>query len=358
MKKILLYIDNMLYGGANRVMANLANHFCESEHETILVNDRPYDEECPGYAINGSVKRYYLDTGSRNMLRRTAIRLKKLRKIIKSERPDVVLSFMAGPNTRMLMSTIGLPAKKVVSVRNDPYKEYGSGIKRIFANSLFKLADGVVFQTDEAAEYFSEGIQAKSKVIFNPVNMKFYEKQWHPGGHNIVVVGRLQSQKNPLLVLRAFAKIANSLSGITLDYVGEGKLKAELQDSAVKFGVSDRVHFLGKREDIDSILEQACIYVLCSDFEGMPNALMEAMTVGIPVISTNCPCGGPRALIKERIQGILVPCGDVDALASEMERLINDKSYQVDMSVAERKRSEDFRPDRILAEWDSFLFTD
>ena len=355
MRKILLYIDNMLYGGANRVMANLANYFSAQGYEVILINDRPYDKEHPGYSINKAVKRYNLDAEKHRIIVRTMNRLVKLRCIAKKEKPDVILSFMAGPNIRMLVATTGLKIKRVVSVRNDPQKEYGLGIKRGLVNLLFRMADGVVFQTQDAAAYFSEKIQAKSKVIFNPVNDKFYSKKWQYGGKNIVIVGRLQPQKNPMNALQAFARIAKTIPEYDLAYIGEGSLKAELEAYAVQEGLAERVHFLGKRDDIDSILECSAMYVLCSDFEGMPNALMEAMAVGIPVISTDCPCGGPRTLIKEELQGVLVPCRRSDLLAKEMERLIQNRDLQLLMSDAERARAKEFMPQKILTEWSEYL---
>lgn len=358
MKKILLYIDNMLYGGANRVMANLANHFSDQGYEVILINDRPYDKERPGYSINKQVKRYYLDIENHLFIVRTMNRLVKLRDIAKKEKTDVILSFMAGPNIRMLVATTGLKIKRVVSVRNDPQKEYGLGIKRGLVNLLFRMADGVVFQTQDAAAYFSKKIRAKSKVIFNPVNEKFYSKKWQHGGKNIVIVGRLQPQKNPMNALRAFTRIAKAIPEYDLVYIGEGELKVELEAYAAQAGISERVHFLGKRDDIDSILECSAMYVLCSDFEGMPNALMEAMAVGIPVISTDCPCGGPRTLIKEELQGVLVPCGRSDLLAEEMERLIKNRDLQLLMSEAERTRAKEFMPQIILTKWSEYLLNE
>lgn len=358
MKKLLLYIDNMLYGGANRVMANLANYFSGLGYDIVLVNDRAYSKELSGYAVNEAVKRYYLDEGRKNLLKKTVHRITQLRSILKTEKPDIALSFMAGPNIRMLTASMGLSVKKVVSVRNDPEKEYGTGLWKPFMNLLFRQADGVVFQTNDAANYFSKGIRKKSKVIFNPVNEKFYERKWRPGGKNIVVVGRLQPQKNPMNVLQAFAQIAGAIPDVSLDYIGEGELKAELVAYAEQSGLTERVRFLGKREDIGSILEGAVMYVLCSDFEGMPNALMEAMAVGVPAISTDCPCGGPRSLIQNNMQGVLVPCRRSDILAEEMKKLLHDQKCQLLMSDEERKRAIEFKPAKILAEWSDYLFDD
>ena len=167
--------------------------------------------------------------------------------------------------------------------------------------------------------------------------------------------GKTPASKKPHECASGIHKDREGNPEYDLVYIGEGELKVELEAYAAQAGISERVHFLGKRDDIDSILECSAMYVLCSDFEGMPNALMEAMAVGIPVISTDCPCGGPRTLIKEELQGVLVPCGRSDLLAEEMERLIKNRDLQLLMSEAERTRAKEFMPQIILTKWSEYL---
>ena len=336
-KKILFYIDCMQMGGANRVMANLVDYFDTKEYE-----------------VSASVDRVYLKN-SDNRLLKNYIRMRELRSIIKSEKPDTVVSFMGPPNIRLLLSTIGLNTKKIVSVRNDPYFEYGKGIRKIVVNILFLLADGCVFQTDEAKQYFLNRIKNKSIIIYNPVNEKFYKTKRVDIKKEIVVIGRLQKQKNPMIAVKAFARVANDYPDYKLVFYGDGELRSEIESFSKDKGLSDRIVIKGRVDDVELRLSQAAIYILCSDFEGMPNALMEAMAVGVPAISTDCPCGGPRTLIGKENQGILVPCGDDNAISNAISDILNSKSLQEEMSKSERERAKDFVPQKILKAWESYL---
>lgn len=167
MNKLILYIDNMNRGGAQRVMANLCEHYAAMKIEVILVNDYPPDGKKTTYDLSSGIRREYLqDKYQRNPIINNIVRINRLRQLIIKEAPDIVLSFLGGPNTRMLISTMGLPIKKVVSVRNDPNKEYGNRtVVKAFTRWLFTNADGCVFQTNEAAEYFTKETQEKGRVI-------------------------------------------------------------------------------------------------------------------------------------------------------------------------------------------------
>lgn len=358
MRKILLYIDNLYLGGAQRVMANLADHFKKIGLEVAMVNDFNPQSDKKAYPIDGSIKRYYLGFETNGKITKQIHRICELRKIILSEQPDVVLSFLGPTNLRLLISTIGLSAKKFVSVRNDPYREYGSGIKRKIARSLFRLADGCIFQTEQAAQYFSSGVQEKSRVIFNPVAEAFYNIDRSNVKKEIVAIGRLQQQKNPMMLLEAFGKIAYLYKDYQLIYYGEGELQLGLEERSKELGIREKVVFAGQTSNIPEKLNTAGIFVLSSDFEGMPNALMEAMAAGVPVIATDCPCGGPRSLITSPKEGILVPCGDVDAMAIALNELLQSENLRNEMERYEKLRANSFRPECINQKWEQFLFSD
>lgn len=353
-EKLLLYIDAMSMGGANRVMANLAEYFCKIGLQTMLVNDVCLNPESE-YKLPPDVKRVFLQREKVGKILKNILRVLDLRRLIKKERPDTIISFMGPPNIRMLIASFGLKAKKVVSVRNDPNFEYGTGLKRLVTAVIFKLADGVVFQTKDAAAYFPKSIRKKSKIIFNPVNPKFYDYHWRPGGTEIVVIGRLQSQKNPMNVLRAFESIHKKIPRYTLGFYGEGELKPELEGYARKAGIADKVNFHGRIDNVERVLENAALFVLCSDHEGMPNVLMEAMAVGVPSIATDSPCGGSRALIENDDQGVLIPCRDSEKLAESIMDILFNNTKQMRMSEAAAKRSYDFAPEKVLAEWKRFI---
>ena len=154
----MLYIDSMQFGGAQRVMNNIAEYYINRNVHVVLINDiTPSDIE-PEYALDDRIERYYLDEG-RTVQKKNYYRIRKLRALIKQIRPDAVLSFLGPPNIRMLVASFGLSVKKFVSVRNDPNQEYGIGIRKFIAKCLFGLADGCVFQTSDAAKYFPKHVQ-------------------------------------------------------------------------------------------------------------------------------------------------------------------------------------------------------
>ena len=353
MKKIFLYIDILRRGGAQRVITNIANYLCYSGYEVQLIRDIPPDVEHDEYALQNSIKVHVLDDKKRKGFAKQYIRIKKLRNLISEERPDLILSFLGHPNIRMLIATLGLSVVKVVSVRNDPNYEYGNGVRCILAKALFYLADGVVFQTKDASKYFPSKVQSKSTIIPNPVNKKFYDVvRQHEEGLEIVNVGRLQPQKNQQLLIDAFHKIEDDFPDAKLFIYGDGVLKDSLHKQE-----KSNIRLMGNIEGIENILASATIFVLSSDFEGMPNALMEAMAAGVPCISTDCPCGGPRFLIQNEEQGILVPCGDVDALANAMRKLLKNEEFRNQMGRAAKSRAEAFREEVVMNDWIAYLET-
>lgn len=355
MKKILFYIDSMQMGGANRVIANLVEYFFKLGKEVILVNDINPEKDILEYKIPNEITRKYLDTEKKGRLKKNILRITRLRRIIKEEKPDIVLSFMGPPNERMILATLGLNIKKIVSVRNDPYREYGKGIKKIIANFLFSFADGCVFQTEEARGYFKKAIQKKSIIIFNPVNKKFYNQKLLQEKKYILMVGRLQPQKNPHLLLEVFFEIEDKYKDFKLLFCGDGELKESLNKKVVERNLQERVIFCGQVNNIEKYLSETSVYVLSSDYEGMPNALMEAMAVGVPVIATDCPCGGPRALIENEKQGILINCRDRKSLRENLEKLLNNKELRERMRIESKKRAEKFQPKIIFEEWRKYL---
>lgn len=354
--KIILYIDVMYRGGAQRVMSILANYFSSKKFDVVLITDFYSNDNKKEYVLSKDIKRIALQTNNQgNILIKNFTRIINLRRIIKEENPNIILSFLGRPNIRMLLSSIGLKIKKVVSVRNDPIKEYGNNIfKRIITNLIFLLADGYVFQTSDAKEYFLKKIQKKSKIILNPVDDKFYDMKLIKNRHNIVTVGRLEPQKNHKLLLDAYSEIVKEYPQEDLIIYGDGSLKQELENYALKKNISKKVHFKGNVENIEDKLNTAKVFILTSDYEGMPNALMEAMAIGVACISTDCPCGGPRTLIENNSQGFLFPCNDKKKLITAIKKVLDGNFIEIGANA--KLRAEEFRTNKIMKEWEEYLF--
>lgn len=353
--KILFYINVLSGGGAERVIANLSNQFANDNTEVVLVTTYSTNNE---YYVNDKVIRINLESSpstENNRIKKNISRITRLRKVIKEQKPDVVISFMEEPNFRNLIATIGLPVKRIVSVRNDPTKEYAGKLGDLIAFHLMPKADGCVFQTLDACEYFPVKLQKKSKIICNAVKEDFYSTERKIVDGKIINVGRLSSQKNQRILIEAFSRISNKYLNATLDIYGDGALKEELNKQINDYRLSERVKLKGNSSNISQPLSQADIFVLSSDFEGMPNALMEAMAVGIPCISTDCPCGGPKMLFDGEKNGILIPVGDVDKLSDALDLLLSNKDKKLSLASNAKIRANSFKPDEIYSEWKSYV---
>ncbi|PWJ88086.1 glycosyltransferase involved in cell wall biosynthesis [Oceanotoga teriensis] len=352
-KKILFYMNTINRGGAERVLTNLANRFSENYDVVFTTSFETVKE----YDLKKSIKRLNLEDGDEggNFFAKNMRRLFRLRKIIKLENPDLVISFLAEPNFRSILATRFLKVKNIISVRNDPNREYPNFVYRFFAKILYPKADGCVFQTEDAKSWFSEKIQKKSKIILNQVDEKFYNVKNDEKRSNIVTVGRLQEQKNHNILIKAFSKIVDKFPDEKLLLYGDGDKKEELMNLVKSLNLEDRVFFMGVKENIEEEIKNAKIFVLSSDYEGMPNALMEAMVLNIPVISTDCPCGGPKYLINHGEDGFLFKVGDVEELVVYLTKLLENDKLLDKFSNNLKIKSKDFTPDKIFKDWEDYV---
>lgn len=352
--KVLFYINRLNGGGAERVISQLANFFSGNGDKSILVTSFRSDNE---YELNEGVTRYSLEDEEivQSRLMRNATRIKKLRAIIKSEGPDVVLSFMQEPNFRALVAGFGLPCKVVVSVRNDPAREYAGKIGGFVGKFLMPLlADGCVFQTHQAMEWFPARLRRKSRVIPNAVNPVFFETDKSGVNSYWVAIGRLTEQKNYPMMLKAFAAVRMDFPDECLRIYGEGPMRSDLQRMVYALGLSDGVALCGRTSDVPAVLADAKGFLMSSDYEGMPNALMEAMAVGLPCVVTDCPCGGPGELIADGTNGALVPVGNSRAMADQIKRLLVEDNVG-NMTSAASESMKAYLPDKVFKAWKAYL---
>ena len=345
MKKIILYINSIHRGGAERVMVNLANQLVREGNDCILVTSFRDSWE---YPLDPKIRRISLfETPISNYIIRNIRLVMGLRRIVKKEKPDTILSFMAEPNFRSLIACFGIRVKKIISVRNDPEKEYPFLFTKLLAKTLFNTANHVVFQTENAKLWFPKSIQKKSSILLNPVDEIFYLTRYNGVRKDIVTTGRLVPQKNHELLIRAYAKVSEELEDNLYIY-GDGPLKGYLSELIHKLNLDDRVFLPGTIKNVAETIKSSRLFVLSSDYEGLPNSLMEAMALGIPCLSTNCPCGGPKDLINE---DYLFAKGDELGLASLLSKTKKlsffDNNYKVDV--------ESFRPCNIYKDWFSVL---
>ena len=353
MKKILFYISTLRSGGAARVMVNLANAFAGAGYTVTLVTNFKDEHE---YAFSDSVHRICMEgeeskagTLVKNLRRCTA-----LRRIIRKERPDACVSFMRENNFRLILSSFFLPSRTYVSVRSDPKMEYRGKVSRFLMRLLFPFADGCILQTGDALRWMPRRIQKRSRVIPNIVDERFFHGQRaeHPEG--ILSVGRLTGCKRHDLMLEAYASLAENVTD-DLYFYGDGEELEALQSLADRLGIADRVHFEGHISSLVPVYEKAKLFIMASDFEGMPNALLEALACGVPCISTDCPCGGPKEILQDGM-GTLIPMGDATALADAMKSLLTDERKQQAYSHTAQTAMQAYRTEKVWQQWCDFLF--
>lgn len=332
-KKVYLFTTlSLTGGGTERVAAVLPSKLADIGYETHLIVYRKADKE---YPISSKLRVHYLDEGwaSGNPIARLQRNVKALKALIQEIKPDVILNLVGDMSLyQMYLAARGSGATFVASVRNHPHKAYQSmrlgWIKNQIHLALVRKADVCFMQTKEQLDFFNEKVKQKSFVLANPVDDSFLEASYEPREkiRRIVTLGRLGQQKNHKLLIEAFAEVCRrnpDIQDIELCIYGEGEEKANLEAHARKLGIGAKVSLCGRTTNPVKTLQEHDVFVLSSDYEGMPNALMEAMAVGIPCISTDCPTG-PADMIQDKENGLLVPMRDSNLLASAIGFMIED----------------------------------
>lgn len=351
---IMFCLGSMMKGGAERVVSQLANKFAEEGNDVSIVVTTLRTQ---GYKTNDRVKLLALEYGECNFIKRTFLRIVKLKKIIRRERPNVIIAFLPEPSLRVLLANLLNRKKIIVSVRNDPNAEFDSFFKRTVARILYKRSNGVVFQTEDARDWFQKSIQKKSTIILNPLSDEFLVQPFDgQRKKEIITVGRLVKQKNQRLLIDAFAVLNKRKPGYVLKIIGSGNMEQELKKYVDDEHLSNKITFLGEVQDVKKELYDAALFVLSSDYEGMPNALLEALAMGVPAVSTDCPCGGPKFLMQNYPMRALVKVNERKKLADCMEKMLS-------ITDDERKKINNFASiiqektnnNRIIGEWRDYI---
>lgn len=348
---ITVFIAHMSLGGAQRVCYNLIDWIqCNTDakvHLVICTKDVTGDVSFDLSHISHS----YLPHGTVKII-------SSLRKEVKTHKTDILLTMGVPSAIYSVPASIGLGVKHVISERNDPAHFAGSNLTKILSRLLMRCADGYVFQTKEAQAFYGGNIAKHSTIIPNPLFIDkniIDESDTGKGEKIIAATGRLNKQKNHPLLIKAFKLIHEKHPDYKLIIYGEGPERNRNEVLVKELGLNDCVLLPGAINDVIKTIRNASIYVLSSDFEGMPNALMEAMAVGLPCISTDCPCGGPRELIENGITGILVPVCDEKSLSEAMLWMIENPTEAKAMGQKAMSILESHSVERICKYWYDYL---
>ena len=350
--KITFLLASLGAGGAERVVSLLANKLVERGHLVEIICLKFNDVY---YQTDSRVKVTLAMQQTKNRL----TELLWLRKYIKKEKPDVVIPFTEGVYCFTILSLLGTGIPIIASERLDPSAM--SSTRKLLKKLLLPYAEWLVVQTQSIKEYFPQSIQKKTSIIYNPVVTEVFReidngqlKIENEGKLNrIISVGRLYPQKNQEMMIRAFAKVADKFPGWQLVIFGEGPLRAELEFLVSSFKLEGRVLLPGRTEHVIEELRKSKIFCMSSDYEGMSNSMIEAICVGLPIVTTDV--SGVKELVENGVNGFVIPCGDEKKLSIVFEKLMNNRQLIKDFSKYSYAKRELFKIDSIVEQWEKLI---
>lgn len=338
--KIVFVLPDMPGGGTERVVALLANEYIKMGYEVSILLFAgsqvayPLDERieivCAGEVSDGSL----------------FLRIKRLiymRKFYKQNAGCTIFAFSAMGAVFSVVSAAGIRHKIIVSERNDPSRYEHQKIR----NWAYGKADKLILQTEDMKHYFPSAWKERMAVIPNPVSDDIPLPYEGERKKRIVSAARLQPQKNQRLLLTAFADFLKDYPDYELHLFGIGELESDLKELANKLGIEKKVCFRGFSKRVREEMLDSAMFVLSSDYEGISNSMIEALAIGVPVISTDCPVGGSRMYIEDGVSGLLTPVGDGKALTRAMKRVAGDKEFAEKLSINGRKVKEKYHISKI-----------
>lgn len=359
--KILFIIPTLGTGGAERVATILANHFVKKHVVEFFVMEKS-TVEC--YPVDPIIKinEVGIEVRRGNKFRAVVnfcVTLMRQRNVllmkIKEYKPDIVISFL--PKADMLVYTIYRKNgfRWISSERNDPMSR--NKIEGLLLNHIYKKADMIVCQTNKISEFYkSKGIK-HTTVIRNPIILSDSEKtELGISFRYLITVGRLDRQKNYEMLIQAFSKVKSEMAcPEKLLILGAGPEEEKLKRLIKKLDMSSEIMLLGRKNNVFDYLRSAEAFVMSSNYEGLPNALIEAMAVGLPVISTDFFTGAAAELIDES-NGFLVPVGEMEKMKIAISKMITvSQENRLSMGCSSLKKVKEMNVTKIVEEWNYLM---
>lgn len=312
----------MTSGGAERVIAQLANYFTEQNIDCRIITTENQEVM---YSLNEKVDVLSIGRKSNNKVIDRILRYKKIRSVVQENKPDVVLTMPEDTGIYAILALIGTGIPVYVSERNNPWVMPNVKITRILRKVAYPFAKGIIFQTQMAKSFFPEYIQKKGFVLQNPVDSSRIPNPYIGKRKKVfAAVGRLEPQKNFPMLIKAFSEFHKEEKDYKLVIYGEGRERSNIENLIKELHLENFVSLPGRNKDVLNCINDCAAFILSSDYEGMPNALIEAMCMGMPVISTDCPSGGPKEIIENEKNGLLIPVNDAQRMVQAMFNIIED----------------------------------
>lgn len=363
---LLFFIHSLRSGGAERVTTNLANHWAERGWRVAVVTLTSSTQDF--YRMHPAVKRIGLDVATESSNPMAALvnnlrRVRALRRVLKQEQPDVALAMMSTANILLALGSMGLSGIITLgSERIFPPRIPLGRAWEVLRARLYGYLDAMVALTEESAVWLRQNTKARRIVVIP--NASFWplpDQPPHislptrmPGQRILLAVGRLEDQKGFDLLIPAFQRLASDFPDWNLVILGEGNDRSALLAQIFSAGLLRRVFLPGRAGNVGQWYGAADLYVMSSRYEGFPNTLVEAMACGLPAVSFDCDTG-PRDIIRNEVDGLLVPAGNVAALEAALRRLMGDAVLRRQFGAHCQNVRERFSPERVIKMWEELV---
>lgn len=345
--KVIFALPNMSSGGAERVVSILANHLVTQQ---VRVEIWLYYGFTLQYPLNSSVRIVFLDLSKQSTLKRILTIHKRLKDEKKSKERIVFVPFLSAILNISVLANFGIGVPLVACERNNPFIHGSKWYRQLKAQIPFLMADHCIFQTPDARAYYSLVSDNQCSVITNPIPGSSISWNGSTSPQKLISVCRLHRQKNLPMTLDVIERLKDRFPDIHLDIYGEGDLKESIEAEISKRGLSEQVNLKGVTKEVHLRLAEASVFISTSDYEGISNSMLEAMSVGMPIVCTDCPIGGARLMLQGGA-GVLTPIRDVNAFVSEVENLLNNPKQAISLGQKAKEVSRQYSAKRITQMW-------
>lgn len=320
--RVIFSLPNMTAGGAERVVSILANNLVI---RGIKVDIWLYYGCTLQYPLNKNVRILYLSLLNQSFRNKRKLIHKCLVRAKQEDKNVVFVPFLGAILPLSLCANLGTGIPIVACERNNPYIKGSKWYQKLKAQIPFLMATHCIFQTQDARDYYSLLRDKKCSLIVNPIPETRYKWEGDTSASKIVSICRLHKQKNIWMSLDVIGILKQRFPCIHLDIYGDGELKDRLIQEISKRDLLDNVDLKGLTTNVPLILSKSSVFISTSDYEGISNSMLEAMSVGMPIICTDCPIGGARMMLKDGA-GVISPVGDVQSFAAHLERLLSNSN--------------------------------
>lgn len=333
--KYLFITRTLTGGGAERFVATFASFLADQGYDVHVLT---YESSENDYPLSGNVKRHvmpYVEDSARGKF----LRILRMKQELVRIDPDVLIPFIDTVVICTYLVNLLLKKKFVYTVRNSPWHDTAGRFSQIMRKRIAKTADAIMLQNREQEDYFPQDYHDRIYIVPNPVAGKFAACRKEMYGETLTklcAVGRLHPQKNFPLLISAVAALRGECPDIRLQIFGEGEQRKLLEDTIAERNIPDGCRLMGRTSHVEAVLKETDLFILSSDYEGMPNALIEALAMGVPCISSDCRTG-PKSLIKDGQTGLLFRTGDLESLTDTLRWALQHPAEMNQMGKAARE---------------------